>query len=46
LYIMKMRFYLVRNKMYIIQTITDIKKTDNKSAERFMGSFRLISKQE
>ena len=46
LYIMKMRFYLVRNKMYIIQTITDIKKTDNKSAERFMGSFGLISKQE
>jgi hypothetical protein len=37
----KMKAFLVKNKMFILQTITDPKKEGNKSAERFLGSFKL-----
>jgi hypothetical protein len=40
--VIKMRFYLVKNEMYIIQTITDTKRDFNKSINRFMDSFELI----
>lgn len=39
--IIKMRFYLVKNKMYMMQTLTDTKKDFNKSIMKFMDSFRL-----
>jgi len=41
--IIKMRFYLVKNKMYIIQTITETGKISNKSIDRFMDSFKLVN---
>ncbi len=37
----KMKAFLVKNKMFILQTITDPKKEGNPSAERFLGSFKL-----
>jgi len=39
--VIKMRLYLVKNKMYIIQTITMTKNEFNKSIDRFMDSFKL-----
>jgi len=39
--VIKMRFYLVKNKMYFLQTITDTKKDFNKSINKFMDSFTL-----
>lgn len=39
--VITMRAYLVKNKMYMIQTITDTKKDHNKAMERFMSSFEL-----
>ena len=41
--VLKMRIYLVRNKMYMEQTITDTKKDFNKSIDRFMDSFKLVN---
>jgi len=40
--IISMRIYLVENKMYMIQTITETKKEAKKSIDRFMDSFELI----
>ncbi|NUO00379.1 MAG: hypothetical protein HUU01_07150 [Saprospiraceae bacterium] len=40
--IIKMRFYLVKNKMYVIQAITETGKFPNKSVDRFMDSFKLL----
>ena len=39
--VMTMRAYLVKNKMYILQTITEAPKDFNKSINRFMDSFTL-----
>lgn len=40
--IIRMRLYLVKNTMYILQTICETKKDNNKSIDRFMNSFKLI----
>jgi hypothetical protein len=40
--IITMRMYLIGNKMYMIQTITETNKDFNTSISRFMDSFRLI----
>jgi len=40
--IIRMRMYLVENKMYMIQTITETNKEANNSITRFMDSFELI----
>lgn len=40
--IIKMRIYLVRNTTFMIQTITETKKQDNESINKFMNSFQLI----
>ena len=39
--VIKMRSYLVKNKMFILQTICDPKKEGNAAAERFFASFKL-----
>lgn len=39
--VITMRFYLVRNRMYIIQTFTDTNKDFNQSITKFMDSFKL-----
>ena len=39
--IINMRSYLVKNKLFVIQTITETKKDSNKSIDRFMDSFKL-----
>jgi len=39
--VVTMREYLVKNKLYILQTITETKKDLNKSIAKFMGSFKL-----
>jgi hypothetical protein len=39
--VITMRAYLVKNKMYILQTITETKKDFNKSIGKFMDSFKL-----
>jgi len=41
--VIRMRLYLVKNKMYMLQTITETKKDFNKSITRFMDSFELIN---
>ncbi|HEX5150083.1 MAG TPA: hypothetical protein VFW07_01475 [Parafilimonas sp.] len=41
--VIKMRFYLVKNKMFVIQTITDTKNDFNKSIDKFMDSFQLVN---
>lgn len=41
--IITMRAYLVKNKMYILQTITETKKDFNKSRSRFLDSFKLTN---
>ena len=40
--IITMRMYLIDNKMYMIQTITETHKDFNTSIGRFMDSFKLI----
>ncbi|MFN6946338.1 MAG: hypothetical protein ACK4ND_15425 [Cytophagaceae bacterium] len=40
--VIRMRIYLVKNQMYLLQTITETKKDFNKSITRFMDSFELI----
>jgi hypothetical protein len=37
-----MRFYLVRNKLLMIEVMTEISKVPNKSSDRFFNSFKLI----
>jgi hypothetical protein len=39
--IIKTRIYLVKNRLYIIQTITETRNGSNKSIDKFMDSFRL-----
>ena len=39
--VIKMRIYLVKNTMFMIQTITDTQKQYNKSVDKFMNSFQL-----
>ena len=39
--VIKMRLYLVANKMYMVQTITETRKDFNLSINRFMDSFTL-----
>ena len=39
--VIKMRMYLVKNTMFMIQTITDTQKQYNKSVDKFMNSFQL-----
>jgi len=41
--IMKIRYYLVKNKLYMIQTITETGKFSNKSVDRFLDSFKLVN---
>jgi hypothetical protein len=40
-YIITMRSYLVKNKMYILEIITAVKKDFNTSISKFMNSFAL-----
>lgn len=40
--VIKMRLFLVQNKMYILQTITLTEKDSNKSIDKFMNSFKLL----
>jgi len=40
--IIRMRIYLVKNKMFMLQTITDTEKDSNKSITKFMDSFQLV----
>lgn len=40
--VIRMRFYLVGYKLYMLQTITETKKDFNKSINRFMNSFELL----
>jgi hypothetical protein len=40
--VVKMQFYLVKNKMYMIQVFTEIKKDSNPSINQFINSFDLI----
>lgn len=40
--IIKMRVYLVKSKLFVIQTITKTENFSNKSIDRFMDSFKLI----
>jgi hypothetical protein len=39
--IVKMRCYLIKNRMYILTTITETKKDFNQSINKFMDSFTL-----
>ena len=39
--IIKMRLYLVHNKMYVLQTITETSKVNNADAIKFHDSFKL-----
>ena len=41
--VIRMRSYLVNNKMYVLQTITETKKDFNKSITLFMDSFELLN---
>ena len=41
--VIRIRLYLVKNKLYMLQTITETKKDFNKSINRFMDSFELIN---
>lgn len=41
--VIKMRMYLVRNRMFMVETVTDTKKDFNKSINKFMDSFTLIN---
>jgi hypothetical protein len=42
-YIISMRCYLVKNKLYLLEAITAIKNDYNKSISKFIGSFHLKS---
>ncbi|HPH45512.1 MAG TPA: hypothetical protein PLJ60_02790 [Chryseolinea sp.] len=39
--VIRVRTYLVKNKVYLVETITDIKKDHNKSIDKFFNSFQL-----
>jgi hypothetical protein len=38
----KLRVYLIHNKMYMVETVTETKNETNKSINRFINSFRII----
>ena len=40
--IINMRFYLVQNNMYMLETISETSKDDNISIKRFFDSFELL----
>ena len=40
-YTITIRMYLVKNKMYLLQTISEPKKSGNELSKRFMNSFKL-----
>lgn len=39
--VMRMKAFLVKNKLYMLQTITKTEKDGNQSVEKFMNSFKL-----
>ncbi|HEX4372302.1 MAG TPA: hypothetical protein VHZ50_03260 [Puia sp.] len=39
--VIKMRLYLVKNIVYMMETITDTKKQSNSSVDKFLNSFQL-----
>jgi hypothetical protein len=41
--IANMRLFLVKNKMYMVETMTESKNKSNQSISRFMNSFDLIN---
>src|SRR5665213_3356589 len=41
--VMNIRFFLVKNRMYILETITTAEKDSNKSIEKFMNSFEITN---
>ncbi len=41
--IFKVRIYLVKNTMYLIQTVTETGEFPNKSVDRFLDSFKLVN---
>jgi hypothetical protein len=38
----KLRLYLINNKLYMVETVTETKNETNKSINRFMNSFKFI----
>ena len=40
--IINMRIFLIHNNMYMVQTITETKKDNNKAMKRFFDSFQLL----
>ena len=40
--VIKMRMYLIHNKLYMLETITETSQDFNKSINKFMDSFKLI----
>jgi hypothetical protein len=40
--IIRMRSYLVKNRMYVIETVAETKNDANKASDRFMNSFKLM----
>ncbi|MDP4247946.1 MAG: hypothetical protein Q8932_19070 [Bacteroidota bacterium] len=41
--VIKVRMYLVRNTLFLLQTITETGKQYNKSIDKFMDSFQLVN---
>ena len=39
--VIRMRYYLVKNRLFMLQIFTETKKEQNKSIDRFMDSFKL-----
>jgi uncharacterized protein YbaP (TraB family) len=44
MFIIALRIYLVKNKVYMLQVISETSKVGNESSKRFMESFKLIQK--
>jgi len=42
--LIRLRLHLVENALYLLQTITPAEKDDNDDIEKFMASFKLLSK--
>jgi len=42
-YIVKLNLYIIKNKVFIIESVTTEAKQYNKSGTRFFGSFKLLS---
>ena len=43
-HIIRLRMYLVEDKLYMLQVISETKKSDNESSNKFMESFQLLEK--